>query len=224
MSKAFSKAGYLSLGISRRLHQAPQERILIQWSRDNGDKTHRLQYELDESSVVFDVGGYEGQWASDIFAMFCCTIHVFEPVAEFADRIEKRFSRNKKIIVHKFGLSNETRKAAISVERDASSAFKHGTQLQQIDLVAALEFLQQNNIRSVDLMKINIEGGEYDLFEHLISVGFVRNIKNIQVQFHSFVPDAERRMKNIQRDLTRSHFLTYQYPFVWENWKLKPSS
>ena len=46
-------------------------------------------------------------------------------------------------------------------------------------------------------------------------------IANIQVQFHDFVLDAESRMKSIQADLRKTHELTYQYDFVWENWKLK---
>lgn len=38
---------------------------------------------------------------------------------------------------------------------------------------------------------------------------------------HDFVPDAKRRMQKIQAALSRTHNLTYQYPFVWENWRIK---
>lgn len=69
-------------------------------------------------------------------------------------------------------------------------------------------------------MKINIEGGEYDLLEHLIVSGFVRNIDNIQVQFHDFVDDAEHRMAVIHKNLAKTHRLSYQYPLVWENWEI----
>jgi hypothetical protein len=46
-------------------------------------------------------------------------------------------------------------------------------------------------------------------------------VSNVQVQFHDFVPDAERRMRRIQEKLGKTHSLTYQYLFVWENWALK---
>jgi hypothetical protein len=39
-----------------------------------------LEYDLNADSVCIDIGGYEGQWASDIFGRYGCTIHVFEPV------------------------------------------------------------------------------------------------------------------------------------------------
>jgi cellulose biosynthesis protein BcsQ len=82
-------------------------------------------------------------------------------------------------------------------------------------------FLQEKDIKRIDLMKINIEGCEYNLLECLIGIGFIKNIKNIQVQFHDFVEDAEKRMMEIQKNLQKTHYLTYQYPFVWENWEIK---
>ena len=70
-------------------------------------------------------------------------------------------------------------------------------------------------------MKINIEGAEYDLVEHLIDTKLVEIIRNIQVQFHDFVPNAESRMRKIQEKLRITHSISYQYRFVWENWALK---
>jgi hypothetical protein len=45
--------------------------------------------------------------------------------------------------------------------------------------------------------------------------------KDIQVQFHKFMPHAEKRRSKIQKELKRIHYLTYQYDFVWENWQRK---
>ena len=204
------------------MHQSPSEREVIRFFKDNGDKTHRLFYNLDEGSLVFDLGGYEGQWSSDIFAMYGCTIHVFEPVPQYADIIARRFSQNTKVHLHRFGLSNETRSSLISLEGDKSSIFRIGT--LEIRLIKASSFLDENLIRKIDLMKINIEGAEYDLLEHLVSSGWIEKIGNLQVQFHDFAPNAHERMKTIQRNLSRTHFLTYEYPFVWENWKIKGDS
>ena len=45
------------------------------WFDIKGDKTLRLQYPLNEESIVFDLGGYHGQWASDIFNKYMCNIN-----------------------------------------------------------------------------------------------------------------------------------------------------
>jgi len=70
-------------------------------------------------------------------------------------------------------------------------------------------------------MKINIEGGEYDLLEHVIKIGAINNIRDIQIQFHDFVDDADIRMKYLLDELSRTHLPTYQYKYVWENWRRK---
>jgi|SRR5579859_906269 len=218
------RTGSLLARAGSRLNQHPpslQRERVIPWFRDQGDKTLRVEYDLNENSVVFDLGGYEGQWSSDIFARYCCSIHIFEPAEDFALRIRSRFSRNRAIVVHSFGLSNETTRTQIYLNKDATSIFKATSEPEDILLVKASDFLAESKIVSIDLMKINIEGGEYDLLDHLIDTGLVTNIGNIQVQFHDFVTDAERRMTVIQAKLKQTHRLTYQYPFVWENWKVK---
>lgn len=219
LSRVLAESANVCLWASKKLYQSPSETRVASWFRDQGDKTLRLDYDLDEQSLVFDVGGYEGQWASDIFARFRCAIHIFEPVGAFAAKIERRFAKNNKIIVHRHGLSNETKVVSIALSGDGSSMFKQASESEQIQLIQATEFMHQNNIIAIDLVKINIEGGEYELLDHLIESEFARCIDNIQVQFHDFVPDAEARMIQIHKNLARTHFLTYQYPFVWENWK-----
>ncbi|MDA2909710.1 FkbM family methyltransferase [Nitrospiraceae bacterium AH_259_D15_M11_P09] len=194
------------------------------WFAAQGDKTLRLDYDLKANSIVFDLGGHEGQWASDIFSRYTCWIYVFEPVPEFAEAIQRRFLRNNKIKVFPFGLAHQKMTATISVDRDRSSLYRtspSGSSL--VNLRKASEFFNEEGIVGIDLMKINIEGGEYDLLEHLIDSGWVRKIRDIQVQFHDFVPSAESRMRTIQNKLLSTHYLTFQYVFVWENWRSKES-
>ena len=191
------------------------------WFRDNGDKTHRLNYDLNADSIVFDLGGYEGEWAGDIFCMYGCTVYIFEPYETYFENIKSKFLHNKKISVFQFGLSKNSQTSKLAIANNSSSIFKESEKSIDIKLVSANEFFNQHPINIIDLMKINIEGGEYDLLEHLIKTGDIKKIKNIQVQFHDFVPDAESRMKAIQGNLVETHELTYQYEFVWENWKLK---
>jgi FkbM family methyltransferase len=209
---------------SRKIFAEPKFQDLRQqsvstWFREDGDHTHRLNYELDKNSIIFDLGGYEGQWASDIFAKYCCTVHVFEPVLEFTNNIKERFSQNPHIIVHQFGLSDRDQIVQIHFDRNQSSMYTSGTDVREAKLISAKKFIDMEGIEHIDLMKINIEGGEYDLVDHLIHTALVKQIANIQVQFHDHVPNAEKRMQKIQQALQKTHYVTYQYPFVWENWK-----
>lgn len=200
----------------------PMKERVKPWFEANGDKTLRLDYDLDENSIVFDLGGYHGNWAAEIFCKYGCFVHIFEPAQNFTEIIKNKFIKNKKIFIHQCGLSNSNTTANLSFGEDASSTFaKSDNKTEEIKLVDAMEFFKENNISKIDLMKINIEGGEYDLLEYLIETGYIAQISNIQVQFHDFAPNAIERMKTIQQKLQETHSLTYQYEFVWENWQLK---
>jgi FkbM family methyltransferase len=211
--------GVLFLKASKFMYVSPQERRCISWFNADGDKTLRLNYELESESLVFDLGGYEGQWSSDIFSKYGCCIHIFEPVEAYAKKIKQRFVRNNKIIVHEFGLSNATKESEIFIDNDSSSILKAAAVTETINLVKSKDFIRFNNITNIDLMKINIEGAEYDLLDHLMESGIVNIIDNIQIQFHDMAPNAVDRMARIQNDLSKTHFLTYQFVFVWENWQ-----
>jgi FkbM family methyltransferase len=221
VSRVFVLGGSISFRLAALAYQPPQKKRVIPWFNDNGDKTHRLNYDLNENSVVLDLGGYEGQWASDIFAMYRCHIHVFEPIPQFANSIRQRFARNSAIRVHNCGLGEKEAAVEMRLAADGTSIFASGNEKVTAQLVDVVAFLRQATIGHVDLMKINIEGGEYDLLDRLISARLISRIRNIQVQFHDFVPDAARRMKRIQEALRHSHRPTYQYEFVWENWEAK---
>lgn len=219
-SKALSRIGQYCLNKSKDLYRSPQHNRVQKWIHDQGDKRLRLDYALNTNSVVFDIGGYEGRWTSDIYSIYSCTIYIFEPVAEFADRLAERFSRNNKIFVHNFGLSNKDQDLEMFINKDKSTIYCSGNDLKQSHFRKASGFIKENKITSIDLMKINIEGGEYDLLDDLLQAETIKNIKNIQVQFHDFVHEAELKMHKLQQELSKTHHLTYQYPFVWENWEL----
>lgn len=207
----------------KRTLTPPTERELRvrQWKAD-GNEALRYDYDLNRDSVVFDLGGYKGQWASDIFSMYVCKIYVFEPVKKYCDDIKKRFLKNNGIQVFQFGLSGSDTEISIGLCDDGSSAFNKKAEQQELcQLKTASEFIKNNGIQNIDLMKMNIEGGEYDLLDHLIDSGCIKTIRNIQIQFHDFVPKAEERMRKITEQLTKTHRPTYQADFIWENWEVR---
>jgi FkbM family methyltransferase len=202
-------------------NQDKQALRVIPWVNDNGDNTHRINYDLNEASVVFDLGGYRGDWSAQIFCRYNCSIFIFEPYQEYFKKIKERFLLNSKVKVFPFALAEGNYTASIGIDDDKTSMYIQSNLKAEIVLRNIHDFLNENNVLHIDLMKINIEGGEFSLLEFLLLTNDVIKIKNIQVQFHDLIPNAENRMKNIQCELSKTHELTYQYEFVWENWKLK---
>ena len=209
----------LRRSLQKKFFPSDRDKEIRRWKSDLGDQKLRLDYDLNAESVVMDLGGYRGEWAHDIHSRYGCTVHVFEPVVSFAEGIAGRFKGNASIHVHCCGLGKETRTELMGLSADASSMFQNDGTLETIQMIDAADWFQRHNVRQVDLMKINIEGGEYELLERLLDTELAFRVENFQVQFHNIAADSESRMNAILHRLQSTHQPTYQYHFVWENWQ-----
>tara|TARA_B110000483_G_C18054787_1_gene487995 strand:+ start:327 stop:992 length:666 start_codon:yes stop_codon:yes gene_type:complete len=205
--------------LKNSLFPSEQKRTIRQWRKDGGDEQFRYTYDLTPNSIVMDVGGFEGEWAEKIFENYGSQMHVFEPVASFYNMIEKRIGGNSGITVYDFGLGSTDRNEKISVDENASSIYKSDGAHEEITIKDIMGWLDQHQISEVALIKINIEGGEFELLEKLIENKALILFRNIQVQFHRFAPNADARMSAIHQLLRKTHRTTYSYPYIWENWE-----
>lgn len=210
--------------LKQKLFPSKFQMTVRQWHQDDIDKNMRFNYDLDEKSLVLDFGGYEGQWTSDIFSRYLCNIVIFEPIDSFASKVRERFKLNNKIEVCEYGLGSSSRTETINISADSSSTFGKSLDTKSIEIIDVHDWIEERGISKIDLVKINIEGGEYELLERLIDSGLIGIINNIQVQFHDISNDSRQRMEQIQVSLLKTHGPTYQYEFVWENWTLKRST
>jgi FkbM family methyltransferase len=205
-----------------REHRREYRAMVKRWYADGGDERFRFDYELGRDSLVLDVGGYEGQWASDLYSRRPCRILIFEPVTQYAEQIRARFRHNADIDVFDVALGGSAREETIRILGASSSTHKaRKSEEQTMRVVDVNEWFAEYGIEHVDMIKINTEGGEFELLERLIETGLVPRFANMQVQFHNVADDSTSRMEAIQRELAKTHDLTYQYRYVWENWARK---
>lgn len=191
------------------------------WKKSNGDNTYRINYSLNKDSIVFDIGGYKGWFVDKIHNKYGSKIYCFEPLPQFAQSIKKSYGQHKNIKIFSKGLSNFDGETNIYVNNDASSMHNKNGKLTKVTVTTLDKVLEQEKIDFIDLMKINIEGAEYPFLEDIINKNLQTKIGNFQVQFHMVGENYEERYDSIKKELEKTHELTYIYPFVWENWKLK---
>jgi FkbM family methyltransferase len=170
----------------------------------------RYEYDLSRESAVIDVGAYQGEWANEIHARYGCLVVVVEPTEYIRDY------QHGRIINKAAGTHNG--KVSFGGRAYYTSAFEQGD--HEYECVDVNSIIDKYPV--IDLLKINIEGAEYDLLSHIIGAGLHARIKNIQVQFHQIdgLP-YEMWYKEIADKLSKTHSLTWQYQYCWENWKLK---
>ncbi len=190
------------------------------WNLRKGDDKLSLDYPLNNDSIFFDVGGYTGEFTEKIINKFNCYSYIFEPSNEFFKIIEKKFNNKPNIFMINSALSDYSGISHLGGGGTGSSIVKKGGN-EEVSVISFKDFIDENKITNIDYLKLNIEGSEYELLEHIIEIGFIKNINHIQVQFHNFVPDAGKKRKNLRTKLKKTHGIVFNFPFVWERWDLK---
>lgn len=192
------------------------------WIKDDGPNTLRFNYPLSKESIVIDAGGYRGDWSAKIAELYDPHIFIFEPIPEYFEIIKRRFDANPKIKVFNNGIFSKTVRTHFGINGEGSGMFMNNKNKSvEVSLIDIGQFISENKINRIDLIKINIEGGEYELLNKMISSGIVNICNNIQIQFHHWVPNAIELREEIINLLQITHYPTYQYPFTFENWRRK---
>lgn len=207
-------------GFAARLQRQRFDEAIRGWFGGRGDQTLRVDFkDLGPDSLVLDLGGYKGDWTAEISQRYGANVMVFEPIQGFHEQICSRFATNPKVRPFQFGLGARDEVLEMHHSADGTGAFVKG-QAEQVKLVEASRFLREQGVQRIDLLKINIEGGEYELLEHLIATGEIARVRRLQVQFHDFVPDAIARRARLVEQLSRTHRQNWCFYFVWEEWEL----
>jgi len=172
----------------------------------------RYEYPLKPDDLVVDVGGYEGKFANEIRRRYDCRVSCFEPV--FYEQLRKTI--DSEVLLFPFGLGNSERNETFYVKGDMTGGWADGDPV----------YVKIANINTVitypvALLKLNCEGGEYEILEAILDDGDPLLYDNIQVQFHNIFPDSEARWQKIRERLLVTHELTYDAPWCWENYKRK---
>jgi FkbM family methyltransferase len=191
------------------------------WVQDNGDKTHRINYNLSTESIVVDAGGYQGNWSQEILEKYGSRIFILEPMDNYYSEINRKFKNREMVSVYNYGLASKNTELLISLDDDSSSLYKPGRSYQKIEVKTFDQFIEEAGITKIDLFKINIEGAEYELLDDILEKKIQSFIENIQVQFHVFIPNCIERRNKIREELSKTHECTYNYEFIWENWRKK---
>ena len=193
------------------------------WFSDNAEHL-RYEYDLHCDSVVFDLGAFEGTFSKKISEKYKSQIYSFEPIKKYFDKIVSDCFYDTNIKVFNYGIGANNRTEEICLSGDRSSVIsKNNNPKEKIEIKSIVDVLKELDIWNVDLIKINVEGCEYEILKAIIDNGLQEHFVNIQVQFHDFVKDAKEKRLVIRDQLLKTHKLTYDYEFVWENFCLNDS-
>lgn len=180
-----------------------------------------VDVDIDRDSLVLDVGAFNGDWSQKIWDRYRPTIHGFEPAPSGYQAMAKRFYGNEKVNAYEYGLGGGDSDASLALKGPGSSIYDQPGRFGSVDVHIrdVVNVLDELEITDVDLLKVNIEGGEYDLLDRLAESGRLRRMRLVLIQFHEWHPRAYQRRRQNRRALQQSHDEVWNYPWVWEYWR-----
>lgn len=122
--------------------------------------------QLNKSSIVFDVGTYLGASALLFSNKYSSKVYSFEPFETFFDKAKVQLLNHDNVKLFPFGLGKGNAVVKMSDSGDGTSSIS-GTGDKECQIRDFFTFLEQEQITTIDLLYINIEGGEYELLDYI---------------------------------------------------------
>ena len=152
---------------------------------------------LKENDIVLDCGANVGNITS-VFNRFGCIVYSFEPTSYTFEILERRYKNMEKIhcIKKAVGISNGIQKLyhhewsehnevywsdGNSLISEKSNVNKND--YEEVEIIDLVEFINSLD-KEIALIKIDIEGAEIELLNHLIDTGVISKIKKIICEIH----------------------------------------
>lgn len=180
---------------------------------------------LEKGDIAIDVGGFKGDWAARVQEKFEAKIYVFEPNPPVVEKLRKRFDDYTDIQIYDYGLGGQDAELDL-IQKDMGSSFYSTRATSNLPTVKArvrdiATVLGELGHDEIGVIKLNIEGGEYEVMERLIETGWLPRVRCFMIQFHEWFKRAHKRRGKIQAALRETHDVEWDYKFIWEKWVRK---
>lgn len=149
-------------------------------------------FELKKEDLVVDIGAHIG-----IFSLYaskrCSKVYSFEPFKNNFEKLQKniKFNNQKNIFPINMAVSGESgkRDLFISKTRDCDHSFYpvgglEGTVKNTVDTISLKDFFNKYNIERINFLKMDCEGGEYDILLNCPKE-FLSKIDKIVMEHHN---------------------------------------
>ena len=184
---------------------------------------HEREYEnkifISPNDIVYDLGANIGAFTKWATLFNPNSIYSFEPTPSLYSDLLKTFEHNSNVHIFDLAITDQNKSinfyeltentgnslVEIPKENRIGDIFKGITQVQGINLE---EYVIKNMLPLPTLLKVDIEGSEYDFFENT-SDAFFTNTTQIIVEFHHNI-EGISKLNKIQNIIKRFLNLGYK--------------
>jgi FkbM family methyltransferase len=161
-----------------------------------------------QKPVIFDVGANKGSYSREVFRLNeFSQIYAFEPSPTTFKKLKSNLQGNHNLFNVGLGSSNSKMKLFDYLDEDSSSHASlyqnviedlHGRKSlsHEVDIITLDDFVESNSILSIDLLKIDTEGHEFEVLQGAINSIKKNVIKTIHFEFNEMNIISKKSFKD----------------------------
>ena len=158
---------------------------------------------MGPAPVVLDIGANQGQFTREMVRKFGCSVHAVEPNPYLCSGLQE--SAIPGVTIHQVAVSGTRGSRPFLVMNNSEASHfpnangsSEGTiQVQAVTLEDLISEMPTD--ACIDLIKMDIEGAELDVLEH-VPAGLMERVRQLTVEFHEFVyPESRVRVEGVKK-------------------------
>jgi FkbM family methyltransferase len=163
---------------------------------------------LDSNSIVVDLGANRGEFAHELIRRCGCSVYAAEPLSG----LHAEIGASPRLKLFRVALGKQNGSAPLRVYGGRCASLLGAREndetvnQEEVEVVDLHTFLVRAGLGRVDLMKVDVEGAELDIFESVLESD-LRLIGQITIEFHDFIyPNLKPRAEAVKRRLCKLGF------------------
>jgi len=170
--------------------------------------SYQKYFEVKENDVVVDVGASVGPFSYSIIDKKPKKIYCIEPDKRLFSTLKENLNYSNIVFINK-GIYKKDGNAYLSGLYNENSNLMYKESEKEVEVITFKTFIKNNNIEKIDFLKLDCEGGEYDIFNDENFEWIRKNVKKIVGEWH--LSDEKLRDKFIHfRDSYLKFFKNYE--------------
>lgn len=141
---------------------------------------------IDNLNVVIDIGANVGLFTKYMLYKNAKKVLCYEPNKSAFNCLSKNYQNNNSVFLNNLAVSTNNDKLRLYLDVNntlVSSAKRNTSDFYDVDSITLKQILTQNNLEKVDLIKIDIEGMEYELIGHMEDDVFDK-VNSFIIEYH----------------------------------------
>jgi FkbM family methyltransferase len=169
----------------------------IDWLKDEADYFNKIK---EDCNVIFDIGASYSPYVD-----FEKEVHYFDPQPSVIELLKDTPKINTKSVYNCFGLSDEA--VVLPFWQPGDFVYEGHTKLGDFEIRVGADYMRENNLTSIDFLKIDVEGYEFKVLKGFGD--YLHNVKYIQFEYGGVWRDMGTNLLEVVTYLNQFGFSDY---------------